>query len=163
LPVERVLLSAVPQLVAAEDACFAGALPILMRRRASETIARAKAMLKSGCPATRMSIVRRLLDCSYAGLPLLLTAFEEEADDEIKLTIAIPLAPVLSRRDLSQLTEQALRYESPSTRLAGTRLLPFLESTVAHRLARRADPEPMVDIALQPFRPSRREGRRGIK
>lgn len=156
LRVERILLRALPSLLVDEDGCFVSAFPILLRRHFQDALQRSKRILVGGTPSNRRSLLLGLISCPYYGLPLLRDALRTESQLDLRLMIATEIAPMMPATDLSSLISEALDDKSPAIRMNGARLLEHLDEPAARRLARRKDPEPMVDTELGRFRKQRR-------
>lgn len=150
--VERILLPTLRPLLAAEDACFAGALPVLLQRHFGEATARCKRLLSDGDQGVRRSLLLALVGCPYHGLPLLVEAFRRERQLDLRLLIARNIAPALPQGDIASLIRAALDAESPAIRLDAAYLLRHLDADVAREIARRRDPEEKVDRELGAFR-----------
>jgi hypothetical protein len=152
LPISRCLRGALPILLREDDETFAGALPILLQFHFGETEQRCKNIVSHGTDDARRRLVDKLLECSLLVLPLLLETFREEKQLEPRLALANALGAALQVEDLTSLANEALSNTSPSIRLRGAQLLPLLPMEVASRLAKRKDPETMVEAILLPFR-----------
>jgi len=162
VPVERMLLRALPTLLVADDDCFANALPILLQRHFAEATKRCSSLFKTGAPATRRSLVLALLGVPYYGLELILEAFKSESQLDVRVSIAAAVGPAIPKAELFKLARQALDDASPATRLSGVRILAHLEPREARKLSKRRDPESVVEKALREYRGrGRRVSRRG--
>lgn len=150
--VERVLLGVLPKLLNSEDESFVGAFPALLQHHYVKACKRGVRLLHGPVASIRRRLITKLITMPYYGLDLLLEAYEHEPQVDLRLTIAAAVAPALSKVQMAKLVEKGLSDVSPAVRLRAAELLNRLGVRVARRLSARRDPDPTIDVALQPFR-----------
>lgn len=150
----KVLSTASTLLLRSDDQAFVNAVPLLLREHFELATQRCTELLHNGAPALRRMLVSRLLKSPSYALPLVMIAWRNDGETDIRLSIAESLAPVLPTGELETLIGKGLDDPSPSLRLSAVTLLNVVDPDVARGLVRRREPDsdPFIEKELGRYR-----------